>query len=119
MSVAIDQLEPLHLRNLVFEALRRSGAFGADVIDQFLDRLDWTNAGEANPETVAMLGLIRDASRQYERGDLPLSGYRDICVAVFFPDRLRLETLTDRRAQLGIPGTGAPLTNSTGTTSHP
>ena len=85
MPIAISDLAPLHIRNVVFEALRQGDAFRADLIDHVIDLIDWRHAPHADRETVLMLRLLRDASRRYERGELSLNGYRDLSVSLFFP----------------------------------
>ncbi len=85
MRVAISELAPFHVRNVVFEALRHGEMFGADVVDHFIDLVDWAHAARADQETVAMLRLLHDASQRYELGELPLDGYQDLCVSLFFP----------------------------------
>ena len=89
MQLATSELTPFHIRNLIYELLRHGEMFGADVVDHFLNLLDWTDAAQTDRETVAMLNLLRDASRRYELGDLPLSGYQDVCVSLFFPASVR------------------------------
>lgn len=89
MSIAISDLAPLQIRNVVFEALRHGDAFRADLVDHLVDLIDWRHTTHADRETVVMLRLLRDASQRYELGELPLDGYRDLSVSLFFPAHTR------------------------------
>lgn len=89
MLIAISDLAPLQIRNVVFEALRHGDAFRADLIDHLVDLIDWRHTPHASRETVVMLRLLRDASQRYELGELSLDGYRDLSVSLFFPVHTR------------------------------
>ncbi len=89
MPVSVVELAPIQIRNLVFEALRDGDRFQAELIDTLVVEVDWTEVDRANGETVAMLQQLRVASERYEVGELSLVGFRDQCVALFFPTRAR------------------------------
>ncbi len=88
MPVSVVELAPMQIRNLVFEALRGGDPFRAELIDTLVIELDWTEVHQAGNETAAMLEQLRVASERYEVGELSLVGYRDQCVALFFPTRV-------------------------------
>lgn len=85
LRISLDDLDPLHIRNVIFEALRQGDAFRADLVDQLLDLVDWRRNRGVNPETMRMLRLLRDASDRYELGELSLDAYRELSVSLFFP----------------------------------
>lgn len=89
MPMSVTELAPIQIRNFVFEALRAGEPFRAELIDTLVIEVDWTEVDRASGETVAMLQQLRVASERYEVGELSLTGYRDQCVALFFPTRAR------------------------------
>jgi hypothetical protein len=89
MPIAISDLAPFHIRNVIFEALRHGHAFRADIVDHLVDLIDWSHTHRADRETVAMLRILCDASQRYELGELSLDGYRDLSVSLFFPVRTK------------------------------
>ena len=96
MPIAISDLAPNQIRNVIFEALRHGDTFRADLVDHLIDLVDWRHTSRADRETILMLRLLRDASHRYELGELSLDGYRELSVSLFFPARTRRSPRTPR-----------------------
>lgn len=84
VGISLGDLDPLHVRNVVFEALRHGERFRADLVDHLLELVDWRHTRGVDGETLRMLRQLQDASERYELGELSLDGYRDLSVSLFF-----------------------------------
>ena len=100
MGVPIEQLSPIEIRNVVFEAVRDQEMFGADLIDRLLASIRWRGAHYARAETIDILMVLHGASHRYETGELSLNGYRDACISVFFTSRVARRSSVGRRSHV-------------------